>query len=798
MPACLLRFPRLLWLASYVAGIPWKETSPATKAKLAHSQKERCKTDAKSHPSCIALQAMMAEKKPPTKTYDESHYNASASHDLILVGSVSRWEQCYVAEWLEYHFKLGVAHVYILPVFGFPLINIPSAGAEPDPKVLQTIKLDDVMRSYTHDDPRVTVLCEVNGRPGSCADASAVSYAEGGRHHQAKLLVEDIAPRHAGGWITVIDLDEFLTVPNASRTLAGVLEEYNRRRITYITVHTLAFGANNVKSNPGCKQLGVFLTAIEPTSCTVPYRHVKTIFRARAGLHAGGKDNAVANAHYFVSPPLPEEHWTGYGMSYFAYGQSQRCRDNSQARCDANTGAMVSAESLPWLQLRHYITRSKAEWDAKMRIYVEDYRTTIKAYREPLASQYFMHADQSWDKGSKYPCRRERVACRPLAIWPEVCPSGTVQPAQHSVPIASTVVVPRQSASSTRGDMEYPPTGNLSASVEWLKQARAAVCASTDRRLGRVDGGAARVASIVTGGSKFNETLHSAAVNNQRCYCEQHGIRLHHVMHDFCGRGSTALNAVPHFNKVFAIAHAMAHESVAPGEWVMWVDRDVLFANLSAPASHVLERELARRPAAGANCHLVAGGMRGGMNNGVLFLRKSCWAMKLLEAWFELRQCMKPPLYDQTAYVIALMTELGYQPKKLAQSLTAPNCNKWGHIKTRWMTWLGESAAYIRNASTSADSHVCLTDAQNPGQGPGEEQLLVHFLGIATFTSTRKCLHEAHRVWRTDAKRTFGEVCPPTASSWPLACVGNVQARNELAVEDAKLHAFKQHAGSVG
>ena len=114
-------------------------------------------------------------KKPPTKTYDESHYNASASHDLILVGSVSRWEQCYVAEWLEYHFKLGVAHVYILPVFGFPLINIPSAGAEPDPKVLQTIKLDDVMRSYAYDDPRVTVLCEVNGRPGSCADASAVS-----------------------------------------------------------------------------------------------------------------------------------------------------------------------------------------------------------------------------------------------------------------------------------------------------------------------------------------------------------------------------------------------------------------------------------------------------------------------------------------------------------------------------------------------------------------------------------------------------------------------------------------------
>ena len=42
----------------------------------------------------------------------------------------------------------------------------------------------------------------------------------------------------------------------------------------------------------------------------------------------------------------------------------------------------------------------------------------------------------------------------------------------------------------------------------------------------------------------------------------------------------------------------------------MWVDRDVLFANLSAPASHVLERELARRPAAGANCHLVAGGAR--------------------------------------------------------------------------------------------------------------------------------------------------------------------------------------------
>ena len=169
----------------------------------------------------------------------------------------------------------------------------------------------------------------------------------------------------------------------------------------------------------------------------------------QAGLHAGGKDNAVANAHYFVKPPLPEEHWTGYGMSDFAYGQSQRCRDNSQARCDANTGAMVSAESLPWLQLRHYITRSgKAEWDAKMRIYVEDYRTTIKAYREPLASQYLCTRTSGTRAASTL--ADGSASRRPLAIWPEVCPSGTVQPAQHSFPIASTVVAPRQSASSTR------------------------------------------------------------------------------------------------------------------------------------------------------------------------------------------------------------------------------------------------------------------------------------------------------------------------------------------------------------
>ena len=269
-----MRLPRWLgifWIAEVAAGSQQllRQQQSAQMKLASKRQQEMCVNS--TDPTCIVPLALASTKLPPV-AYDEEAYNKSAAREMTIVVSVSRWEQCYLSEWLEYHFALGVTRVYLLPVFGYPLINHPPPGTRLDPLVVQSVKKDDVMRNFTWNDLRVHVLCEVGGHPGDCKDPAAISYAEGGRQHQAKLLVEEIAPRHAGGWIGVIDLDEYLTVPNAARTLPGVLESYNRRRATYVTINTLTYGANQVEINPAVASNGSNFIVTED----VPERTVST------------------------------------------------------------------------------------------------------------------------------------------------------------------------------------------------------------------------------------------------------------------------------------------------------------------------------------------------------------------------------------------------------------------------------------------------------------------------------------------------------------------------------------------
>ena len=122
---------------------------------------------------------------------------------LVLVANIMIWERCYLTEWLAYHFALGVSRVYALPVFGVSAIN--HAHQQPEP-TNATLDEAEQMRNFSTHDPRVEVLCLVHGGPGRCSDPNATSYQFRGT--TAALLAEHIAPRHAGDWIMVLDMDE--------------------------------------------------------------------------------------------------------------------------------------------------------------------------------------------------------------------------------------------------------------------------------------------------------------------------------------------------------------------------------------------------------------------------------------------------------------------------------------------------------------------------------------------------------------------------------------------------------------
>ena len=89
------------------------------------------------------------------------------------------------------------------------------------------------------------------------------------------------------------------------------------------------------------------------------------------------------------------------------------------------------------------------------------------------------------------------------------------------------------------------------------------------------------VVALVTGGSS---AMVMPSLRNQQCYSQLHGLRLHYVQHDFV-KGS-GLHGM--FNKMFSVKHAL--QAVPMGSWVLWVDQDVFFTNMSARVVDVIRR----------------------------------------------------------------------------------------------------------------------------------------------------------------------------------------------------------------
>lgn len=153
------------------------------------------------------------------------------------------------------------------------------------------------------------------------------------------------------------------------------------------------------------------------------------------------------NAHIQVELPLHRSHEyyaaDGDLTPWHMFVRNHPCKD---AHCIKNGPMIYRTESTadapggkpPILQIRHYNSRSKSEWFAKIERYQRQYNLQNNAYKYAPAHARYLELDQpaselikvgdSWHNFAKVTnidphCRRERFACRPIAgPFPEICP----------------------------------------------------------------------------------------------------------------------------------------------------------------------------------------------------------------------------------------------------------------------------------------------------------------------------------------------------------------------------------------
>ena len=337
--------------------------------------------------------------------------------------------------------------------------------------------------------------------------------------------------------------------------------------------------------------------------------------------------------------------------------------------------------------------------------------------------------------------------------------------------------------------LQYPEP-NINATVAWFERLTSATCQTAGQDVSsaftqpfsafvpedertKTTAHQSETFTVVTGGSNFDPAAHEPTLRNQRCYCAQHGIRLHHVDHDFL-QGSTGVH--PMFNKMLSLLHGL--ETAPMDSWVVWVDRDILFSDMSVHIKELVKAAYRRRTTP-ADCHVV---VRGSFEAGIFFVRKSCWAMRFLRDWWSRRnQCSNhPPEFDQVPFLLSMLGAVGYVDQRVdgkvkecpkhmyTCDLLDPQCHRWVTDINRHTSWGKKARGFITERTTRAWTRIC------PFEGSYMNSTTVpwnHFLGQKAHPQVRQCFRATEAHWRKhssahEACATFKpSLVPPCARS---------------------------------
>lgn len=173
--------------------------------------------------------------------FRSSNANPQAEPEHYLsICCIVKDENDYLAEWLDYHRKIGAVHFYIYD----------NGSKKPVQEAINTLGYADFVT--------------VTSLPGQNMHVKAYQHCLDNFGYQSK-------------WIAFIDMDEFIVPKNESANLPRLLEKYEE--YGGLGVSWLIFGSNNHIHKPAGRQLENFTRRSEVSFA--PNRHIKSIVQPR-------------------------------------------------------------------------------------------------------------------------------------------------------------------------------------------------------------------------------------------------------------------------------------------------------------------------------------------------------------------------------------------------------------------------------------------------------------------------------------------------------------------------------------
>ena len=262
---------------------------------------------------------------------------------LIVLTSIIYFERVYLREWLNHHLNQGVDLISVVIIYG--QLHLGSV-IDRDDDVYQAI------RDEYHEKDRVIFY-----------------HIESDRKMRFPLI-DNLFERYPGPgqWCLPIDIDEFLFINKPP--IQQQLNFYQQHKINNVLINWICYGSGGIEQNPDYRVMDIFMTPTHPKApCNF---ETKCLFR----LKPNTKFDYV-NPHRFV---LNEKHYTSNGVEIvkqnrdhlddFTAGKIERVanRIGSPSQMDYLDSNLVYPEDDPSLIIRHYITRSRDEYQKKIEL----------------------------------------------------------------------------------------------------------------------------------------------------------------------------------------------------------------------------------------------------------------------------------------------------------------------------------------------------------------------------------------------------------------------------------------------
>ncbi len=256
---------------------------------------------------------------------------------MIIVTRMLYEEECYLREFIDFHREQGFKTFYVYVIYGnLHFGKKISLDRLLFTKLVEQYKDIKFIHLYTAQQPSVHITHFIN-------------------------YFKNI---HLGKWCAILDIDEFLSSPITGKKVTDFIDFYDSRSIDSVYVNWLCYGSNGIITNPTRKVLNIFT---KPTNKYNGINFVgKSFIKINKSLSAKNvSSHQLGGRTYYTSTGirLPVQN-SKYKEEYLK-SRTKYMQYNPTAGLYGRI--YVYPEETPNLIIRHYITKSKEEYENKMK-----------------------------------------------------------------------------------------------------------------------------------------------------------------------------------------------------------------------------------------------------------------------------------------------------------------------------------------------------------------------------------------------------------------------------------------------